>query len=115
MISFSRFFTQILPIVRYNTNELYNCYQDLDIHTDVTSGKIMPGEYLILKFNFAEISRTPDLNKAARSLAANITLSLVQFYRTYNRQLGLPLSQLQSEMVDSSDPIHSFQKSRNVC
>ena len=69
----------------------------------------MPGEYLILKFNFAEVSRTPDLNKAARSLAANITLSLVQFYRTYNQQLGLSLSRLLSEMVDSGDPIHSFR------
>jgi len=64
---------------------------------------------MILKFNFAEVSRTHDLTKAAHGLAANITLSLVQFYRTYHQQLEYPLKQLLSEMVDPSDPIHSFR------
>jgi len=70
---------------------------------------MVPGEYLILKFNFSEVSCTRDLNKAAEELGGNITSSLVQFCRTYYRQLGYPLGELISELVVPGSPIRSFR------
>ncbi|RPA95774.1 hypothetical protein L873DRAFT_1301258 [Choiromyces venosus 120613-1] len=85
-------------------------FLDLDIDKDVKGDKITPGEYLILDFNFAEVNRTRDLNKAAEGLAVNIIWSLERFYRVYYSYLGGSSGQLMSENINQGDAIHSLRK-----
>ncbi|KAG0131609.1 hypothetical protein HOY82DRAFT_539353 [Tuber indicum] len=83
--------------------------KDLDVDKDVKENKVIPGQYLILKFNFSEVQRMRDLNEAAHGLATNIILSLKQFYRTYYPYLGSPHCQLISENINSGDAINSLR------
>ncbi|RPA89845.1 hypothetical protein L873DRAFT_1822113, partial [Choiromyces venosus 120613-1] len=83
-------------------------FKDLDVDKDVKEDKITPGEYMILKFNFAAVNRAPDLNKAAQGLANNIIGNLDQFYRTYHPYLGGSLDQLISKNINQGDAIASL-------
>ncbi|RPA90761.1 hypothetical protein L873DRAFT_1820592 [Choiromyces venosus 120613-1] len=74
-------------------------FQDLDIDKDVKGDKITPGEYMILEFNFAEVSRTRDLNKAAQGLTVSIIRNLKGFYGDYYSYLG---------DIDQGDAINSL-------
>ncbi|RPA90217.1 DUF1703-domain-containing protein [Choiromyces venosus 120613-1] len=90
---------------RAQYGELFN---DLDVHKDVKKNRVTPGEYMILKFNFASVDRTPDLNKAAQELALNIIGNLEQFYRTYHPYLGGSLDQLISKNINQGSAISSL-------
>jgi len=54
----------------------------------VNDGKIRPGQYLVLEFNFSNIIRSPKLDVAAQFLMDEINGSLQEFISTYARYLG---------------------------
>ncbi|PWW75688.1 hypothetical protein C7212DRAFT_363813 [Tuber magnatum] len=84
-------------------------FKDLDVDKDVKENKVTPGQYLILKFNFAAARRARDLDKAAEGLAVNIIGSLKDFYQTYYLHLGGPPGQLISENINLGDAIDSLR------
>ncbi|RPA91673.1 hypothetical protein L873DRAFT_1818968, partial [Choiromyces venosus 120613-1] len=87
---------------------LEHFHADLDVDKDVKENKVTPGQYLILKFNFAEVRRTRDLNKAAEELALNIIRSLKRFYGDYYPYLGGSLGQMISENINQRSAIDSL-------
>ncbi|KAF9385135.1 hypothetical protein BGX21_001137 [Mortierella sp. AD011] len=60
----------------------------LDVDRDVKSGRVIPGQYLILPFDFSEVDRSRDLSVATKSLADMINGTVKQFYMTYAPYLG---------------------------
>ncbi|PUU82635.1 hypothetical protein B9Z19DRAFT_1120395 [Tuber borchii] len=86
-------------------------FTNLDIDIPVNQNAIVPGEYLILKFNFAGLRHSQDPNAAAEGLSANILWSLQEFYRAYDTYLGASLQDLIVENINYSSAISSF---RNV-
>ena len=48
----------------------------------------MPGQFFILKFDFSRVNRSPDIDKAHRSLERTIASSFRTFYETYSTYLG---------------------------
>ncbi|RPA92487.1 hypothetical protein L873DRAFT_190163 [Choiromyces venosus 120613-1] len=88
-------------------------FLDLDIDKDVKGDKITPGEYLILDFNFAEVNRTRDLNKAAEGLAVNIIWSLERFYRVL-RKLVLIVDDALSEIKNRGDKKHPLANVKGI-
>ncbi|RPB03671.1 hypothetical protein L873DRAFT_1800155 [Choiromyces venosus 120613-1] len=84
-------------------------FKDLDVDKDVKENRVTPGQYLILKFNFAEVRRTRDLNEAAQGLADNIIWSLKRFYGDYYPYLGGSLDQLISKKINQGDAIDSLR------
>ncbi|RPB01402.1 hypothetical protein L873DRAFT_1803582, partial [Choiromyces venosus 120613-1] len=83
-------------------------FKDLDVDQDVKQNRVTPGQYLILKFNFAKVRRTRDLNEAAQGLANNIIQSLEEFYGDYYPYLGGSLDQLISKEINQGDAIYSL-------
>ncbi|KAG0126286.1 hypothetical protein HOY82DRAFT_672718 [Tuber indicum] len=83
-------------------------FKGLDVEEDVKRNKVTPGEYMILKFNFAEVRRAQDLNEAAKGLAGNIIKSLEEFYGDYYSRLGMSFDQLKLENIDSKNAIISL-------
>ncbi|RPB00804.1 hypothetical protein L873DRAFT_743052 [Choiromyces venosus 120613-1] len=81
---------------------------DLDVDKDVKENRVTPGQYLILKFNFAKVRRTRDLNKAAEELALNIIQSLEEFYGDYYPYFGVSLDQLISKEINQGSAINSL-------
>lgn len=84
--------------------------QDLDIDKLVKGNTIAPGQYMILKFNFAVVEHAQDLNTAAKELSANITWSLKEFCRDYHMYFGKSAQDLISENVDDGSAISSLRK-----
>ncbi|GJJ77513.1 hypothetical protein EMPS_09872 [Entomortierella parvispora] len=86
-------------------------FQGLDVSQDIESGKVTPGQYLILSFDFSAVSRSPDMKAAERSLAGMINNSTEDFYQLYAPYLGeYTGNQLTYELISSSDPVISFRK-----
>src|SRR5271154_5307741 len=54
----------------------------------MTEGKVKPGEYFILKFDFSTVERSQDINDAARYLKEAISGAFEVFYETYVTYLG---------------------------
>ena len=57
--------------------------QDLAVNNDVKAGKVMPGQYLILSFDFSAFNHSDDLKVAEIALNDMINDSIKQFYSTY--------------------------------
>jgi hypothetical protein len=84
--------------------------QNLDVEKDVKANRVRPGEYFVLRFNFASVGRTRDLKQAAQELAVNIIDSLREFFVDYHEYLGKSSSQLISEHIDPQYPIVSLKR-----
>ncbi|KAF9351659.1 hypothetical protein BGX26_010372 [Mortierella sp. AD094] len=84
-------------------------FQGLDVDRDVKSGRGIPGQYLILTFDFSQVNRSPDLGAAENSLNDMVNGDIEAFYRTYAPYLGeSPSDQLIHENISSSDPLKSL-------
>ncbi|KAF9343265.1 hypothetical protein BGX34_007009, partial [Mortierella sp. NVP85] len=78
-------------------------FRDLDVDRDVKSGKITPGQYLIMPFDFSVIDRSPDLDIARNSLNDMLNSAIRAFYMTYAPYLGTAAShQLIEDRVSPS-------------
>ncbi|KAG0196105.1 hypothetical protein BGX28_000135, partial [Mortierella sp. GBA30] len=84
-------------------------FQGLDVDQDVESGKISPGQYLILAFDFSKVNRSPNLETAEESLGGMINNTVETFYRVYAPYLGKATGkQLTDELISPSDPVRSL-------
>jgi hypothetical protein len=63
-------------------------FKDLDVDGEVQAKRVVPGQYLVLSFNFAEINRSKDIKVAEASLNDMINNAIKRFYRTYAPYLG---------------------------
>ena len=54
----------------------------------VKDGKVIPGEYLILEFDFSRISRSPEIENSTKFLALEINETLLDFKSKYVKYLG---------------------------
>lgn len=54
----------------------------------VNDGDVLPGQYLVLEFDFSSITRSPKFDEAAQFLADGISGSLLDFMSTYTEYLG---------------------------
>jgi hypothetical protein len=77
----------------------------------VKSGKVTPGQYLILTFNFSAVHRSSDLKTAEDSLGGMINNSIKKFYKTYAPYLG----ETTSEQLIDKNSAHSAVGSLGAC
>lgn len=82
---------------------------------DVGSGKVSPGQYLVLAFDFSKVNRSPNLETAEESLGGMINNAVEAFYQTYAPYLGHKSSEeLIKEKISSSDPVKSLGRIVNL-
>src|SRR5271154_540971 len=72
----------------------------------MTEGKVKPGEYFILKFDFSTVERSQDINDAARYLKKAISQAFEVFYETYVTYLGEDAIKL----IDPDSPAISLER-----
>ncbi|KAF9994997.1 hypothetical protein BGZ80_007633, partial [Entomortierella chlamydospora] len=60
----------------------------LDVDRDVDNGKVKPGQYLVLAFDFSAANRSSDVEAAEASLNGMLNSSIRTFYSTYAPYLG---------------------------
>jgi len=77
-------------------------FKDLDVDRAVEDGKVMPGQYLVLNFDFSRIDRSPPIEKATQALAQEINRTLLHFKRTYVDSLGESFALETSHFIDSN-------------
>jgi len=82
------------------------------VQKDIDEGRVIPGQYFILKFDFSVVNRNPNLEQADRSLKGIMTDCIENFYATYSRYLG-DASKL-STNINPEDPAQSLQKCVNL-
>jgi len=83
--------------------------QGLAVDKDVKAGKVTPGQYLILSFNFARINRSGDFKVAETALKNMINGSIKQFYSTYASYLGSNTDEeLMQKLIQPEDAIYSL-------
>lgn len=70
--------------------------------------KVRPGEYLVLTFDFSQVDRCPDLNRAAENLGNDITTKLIDFYEGNSRYFGEPSDKLIARQIDWRYPISNL-------
>ena len=73
---------------------------------DIAEGKVKPGQYFILKFDFSKAERSQDINDAARNLKKTITRAFEVFYKTYVTYLGEDAIKL----IDPDSPTISLKR-----
>lgn len=67
----------------------------------------MPGQFFTLKFDFSRVNRSPDIDKAHRSLERTIASSFRAFYETYSTYLGVGEEELLHNII-LEDPAESL-------
>lgn len=60
----------------------------LDVDKDVTDHKILPNQYLVLRFDFSMIERSDDIRQTELSLGYMINNSIMEFYKSCAPYLG---------------------------
>jgi hypothetical protein len=73
------------------------------VQKDIDEGKVVPGQYLILYFDFSGVIPPSNLTKANVQLIKLINNSLMDFYRTYADYLGEDFTDL-CRTIDSDTP-----------
>jgi hypothetical protein len=66
----------------------------------------MPGQYLVLNFDFSRIDRSPPIEKATQALAQEINRTLLRFKRTYVDYLGDSFALETSRFIDSNPALN---------
>lgn len=74
---------------------------------DITEGRVTPGQFFTLKFDFSTANRSPNLGQADRSLKVHMNNSFNTFYTTYAMYLGEDVSELYKK-IDHKDPAQSL-------
>ncbi|GJJ77509.1 hypothetical protein EMPS_09868 [Entomortierella parvispora] len=83
-------------------------FQGLDVSQDIESGKVTPGQYLILKVDFSTVNRFGDIETAEVDMNSKINSSIRAFYLNYAHYLGvIPGSELIKEKI-SNNGLESF-------
>lgn len=72
----------------------------------VKDGKVLPGQYLVLNFDFSCIDRSPPIEKATQSLAQEINETLLDFKLRYVDFLGESFALETSRFIDSNPVIN---------
>lgn len=54
----------------------------------VKDGEVMPGQHLVLNFDFSGITRSPLIEESTEFLAMEINQTLLEFKKTYAKYLG---------------------------
>ena len=89
--------------------------QGLSVNKDVKAGKVIPGQYLILSFNFSGLYHSDDIKVAETVLNNMINKSIEQFYNTYASYLGSKTSeQLIQDLIMQDNAISSFAECISV-
>ncbi|KAG0264059.1 hypothetical protein DFQ27_001452, partial [Actinomortierella ambigua] len=87
----------------------YNAlFKSLDVDRDVESGKVTPGQYLILAFDFSAVNHSPDVEVAEASLNDMLNNSIRAFYMTYAPYLGTATSYQLIKESTSPDAVESL-------
>ena len=75
---------------------------------DIEREKCKPGQYFVLRFDFATIPTSPDLEEANRNLIVALNSSFRKFYKTYATYLGEDFTSLCGN-IDSERPNESLR------
>jgi hypothetical protein len=79
------------------------------VQKDINEGKVKPGQYFVLKFDFSKINPDPDLTKADEALIKILNSSIKWFYKEYTAYLGRN-SEALCQGIDSEDPNISLER-----
>src|SRR5436305_4659944 len=79
------------------------------LQKDINQGKVKPGQYLVLKFDFSVVRPNPNLTEANETLIKFLNSSFQTFYRRYTAYLGGNFTGLCSK-IDSKEPNLSFRR-----
>lgn len=89
-------------------NRYDELFKDLDVHRAVKDGKIVPGQYLVMKFDFSAISRPPKIDLAAGRLEIGINMMMDRFKETYNRYLHDSPAWRKIPQRQTDDPVRNL-------
>jgi hypothetical protein len=79
------------------------------VQKDINEGKVKPGQYFVLKFDFSKVRPNPDLTEANKTLIKFLNSSLEAFYETYAAYLGRDVTDL-CQTIDSEEPNISLRR-----
>jgi hypothetical protein len=79
------------------------------VQKDINEGKMKPGQYFVLKFDFSEARPDPNLTEANEILVKFLNSSLEAFYETYAIYLGREVADL-CQTIDSKEPNLSLRR-----
>ncbi|KAH0564824.1 hypothetical protein GP486_001784 [Trichoglossum hirsutum] len=82
------------------------CIHGLDVQTDIEKGRITPGQYFVLKFDFSNVNRSLNPNDADLYLKNGINRSFEDFYETYSMH---PIEDMK-KFINPDDPSDSLWK-----
>jgi hypothetical protein len=82
------------------------------VQNDIDEGKVKPGQYFVLKFDFSKINTNPDLTKANETLIRILNSSIKRFYKKYTAYLGGNFEAL-CQGINSEDPNVSLEECVN--
>ncbi|KAG0058715.1 hypothetical protein BGZ90_004807 [Linnemannia elongata] len=88
-------------------------FEGLAIHEHVQKGRLNPGRYFVLRFDFSAVNRSQDLKVARHSLNLMLNESIMEFYRTYEPYLRMPADYLIEKYV-KDDAMASMRACANV-
>ena len=69
---------------------------------DIDEGKVIPGQYFVLKFDFSKIDPSSDLTQAHKTLVVFLNSTLKRFYKTYATYLSERCGNIDSERPNES-------------
>jgi Predicted AAA-ATPase len=84
-------------------------YQGLDVQNDVAEGRVIPGQFFILKIEFSIINPCPNMRLAHQRLVDCLNSSIGEFYDMYAGYLGGNLTELHRN-INTKDPNLSLKK-----
>ncbi|KAG0196040.1 hypothetical protein BGX28_000212 [Mortierella sp. GBA30] len=71
----------------------------LAIHEHVTNKRVLPGQYFVLQFDFAAVTRSQDRSVATHSLNLMLNRSIKKFYKTYEPYLRMSADYLIENLI----------------
>jgi len=78
------------------------------VNRAVKDGKVMPGQYLVLNFDFSCTDRSLPIENAMQSLAQEINDTLLDFRLTYADYLGESFA-LETSRFINSNPVRNLR------
>lgn len=78
------------------------------MHRAVKDGKIVPGQYLVMKFDFSAISRPSKIDLAAGRLEIGINMMMDRFKKTYNEYLHDSPAWREISLFETDDPVRNL-------
>jgi len=72
------------------------------VQKDIDKGKVKPGQYFVLTFDFSKVRPNPNLTEANESLIKFLNSSVEMFYETYAAYLGQNIADLR-QWIDGKE------------